>query len=144
MLEKLLQPIVVGIAVAGLGYLVQLMVPLIEQMLQLRSIRGQWNTTFLRGGEEFHENVDVHQCLHWVWGTITLALKGTMYRFRGTVRSGVMVAHYEIVRNRAKLDRGAFTVMLNNKGDTMEGKYCWTDDSTDDVSADNYKWNRCT
>ena len=123
---------------------------LLGQLLSLitgvfsRSVRGTWSTRFWKGNNSFEEFADVYQLCHWVWGTITYPNKGRKYRFRGTLRSNVLVAMYEMERAGSTVDRGAFTLLLNPLGKVkkMEGRYSWTDDDTQQPEGDRYEWTK--
>jgi hypothetical protein len=107
-----------------------------------RSVRGTWSVQFSKGKEPFEESAKVFQLAHWVWGTITYPRKGRNYAFQGTLSSNILVATYEMTGDRSTVDRGAFTLALNQVGSPTEmvGTYSWTDDETQVPRSDYYKW----
>lgn len=109
-----------------------------------RRIRGTWGTKFWQNSKTFEEYAEISQIFHWVWGKITYPDKGRKYHFRGTIRSNVLVAMYEVIKQSDTIDRGAFTLFLNPVGSVkkMEGKYSWTDDETQLPQADRYEWTK--
>lgn len=110
--------------------------------LSARSIRGKWATKFSRKKKTFVESAKVSQFIHWIWGEINYPKCGRTYKFRGTVRSNVIVATYEYGGEDGAIDRGAFTLLVDNTGKKMNGKYSWTDDKTNKPEADNYEWTK--
>lgn len=109
----------------------------------VRSIKGTWIPSFKKGGDFHNEQAEVYQIGPWVWGKIRYSTedKNREYKFKGTLRSEVLVATYEI-ENPISIDRGAFTLHLNNDGDVMTGKYSWTDSKTTLPAADEYIWRK--
>lgn len=110
-----------------------------------RSIRGTWQTKFMKGSEQFEEIAKVRQLFHMVWGTIEYPNKGRKYSFKGTISSNVLIALYEICGNKySTIDRGAFTLSVNPTGEPtkMVGRYSWTDDDSDTPRGDEYEWNK--
>jgi len=135
----LLDPLLGSFLRGFVGYLLSRTVP----GLLPRSVRGHWTTTFLLDGKQVDECVLARQLVDRVWGRITLDAKKRKYRFQGSIRSDVLVATYEL--NDAKpqaMDRGSFTLKLNNDGDRMVGCFSWTCDKTGEVRSDKYEWKR--
>ncbi|MGR3302705.1 MAG: hypothetical protein ACUZ8I_09420 [Candidatus Scalindua sp.] len=112
--------------------------------LSSRIVRGTWKTKFYKGEKFLVESARVNQFYYWIWGEITFPDRGRKYEFKGTVRSNVLVATYEIKGTNSTIDRGAFTLLVNPVGDvkTMNGKYSWTDDHTEKPEADKYEWTK--
>ena len=136
-----------GIAAPALIYVFR---RLLVQLLSLatgvfsRRVRGTWSTQFWKGNNSFDELADVYQLFHWVWGTIHYPNKGRRYRYRGTLRSNILVATYETEGTGSAIDRGAFTLSLNPLGKVtdMKGMYSWTDDDTQQPEGDRYEWTK--
>jgi len=133
-----LVPILVFAFRGVIGQIIASLAPALEP----RSVRGEWDTQFLRRNAACAERAKVKQFLHKVWGTIDYPDKGRRYKFHGTLRDNVLTATYDVTKNRSAIDRGAFTIKLNNDGNQMAGKYSWTDDDTSDVYSDDYLWQR--
>jgi len=112
--------------------------------LEARSVRGEWDASFQRDTESVEERVEVQQFLHWVWGTISYSAKKRKYNFRGSLRENVFVATYEFKGSRSALDRGSFTLRLDDDGETLEGKYSWLDSLKKEVHSDRYVWKRAS
>lgn len=93
--------------------------------------------------DNFEELAEVRQVLSWVWGTIYYPAKGRIYKFRGSLRTNVLVATYEL-RGKASItvDRGAFTLALTPGGDKMEGTYAWMEADLYPPQGGSYKWER--
>lgn len=125
---------------SALGYILSRLIP----GLLPRSIRGQWITTFPFNGEPVEERVRAKQLVDRVWGTITLDLKAKhrKYHYHGTIRGDVFVATYELAGSPGVMDRGSFTLKLNNDGDAMLGCFSWTCDKTGLVRSDKYEWKK--
>lgn len=123
---------------------------LLGQLLSLitgffsRRVRGTWSTRFWKDNNSFEESAKVYQLFHWIWGTIIYPNKGREYAFRGTLKSDILVATYEVQGTGLTVDRGAFTLFLNRIGDatTMAGRYSWTDDDTQQPRSDRYEWKK--
>lgn len=111
--------------------------------LEARSVRGPWKTKFNGGSQPFDERVEVSQFLHWVWGAIDYEAKKRRYTFAGTLRENVLVATYEFKASKSALDRGSFTLRLDDSGKTLDGKYSWLDEGPpNQVRAGPYTWTR--
>lgn len=145
---RVVSGVVLAIVTGGVLYLLR---SLLSQLVGIAtraftsSIRGTWRTTFIKQGEKVTERAWVYQFLHWVWGTIYFDAKDRNYKFKGTIRSDILVATYEIAkRGRSRVDRGAFTLALNlsEKPPELKGKYCWTDDDSRIPEGDEYTWTK--
>lgn len=110
--------------------------------VSVRSVRGNWNTKFWDDSTIETEKANVNQVLHWVWGTIRYEHKEKEYAFKGTMRDHILVATYEPRKEPSMLDRGAFTLGLNRKGDCLEGTYSWTDDKAYNPKGGRYEWHK--
>ena len=136
-----------GIAVVVLLYVFRRLLGQLASLITgifSRDIRGTWATQFWKIDGPHDESADVYQWFHWIWGEINYPRKGRKYSFRGTLRSDVLVATYEVKKAPSTVDRGAFTLHLNRVGDvsSMTGKYSWTDDETQKPASDRYEWTR--
>ena len=131
----LLDPLLGSFLHAAAGYLLARFIP----GMRPRNIAGDWQTTFLKNNEEFHEHAYVKQLVDRVWGSIFVKSTHTTYWFRGNIKHNVFVAVYDL-KGSTQVDRGAFTLKLNDSGDKLTGRYCWTDSSTDNVNGDQYSW----
>lgn len=136
-----------GIVTSFILYLLRYVIGNILNLLAglfSRKIRGKWKTTFLKNGDSFEESAEIKQLFHWIWGEIIYPNRSRKYKFKGTVRSNVVVATYEIKKDRNTIDRGAFTLLVNPVGkvSSMSGKYSWTDDNTQNPEANNYNWTK--
>lgn len=106
-----------------------------------RNLAGDWTTRFWKYTDEFTEVAHVKQLLDRVWGRIRFQSRNRTYQFHGTIRGDVFVAMYDMKGSKV-MDRGSFTLKLNNDGDSMIGRYSWTDDQTHEVKSDKYLWTK--
>ena len=145
--------VLAGVIAAGMGFLGRsvlsgLVSPLINIISQERKIPGEWETTFKKTvmGKiiENTETAQLRQIGGLVHGRIVNRSKdpNRIYKMRGTMRQGILVATYETIGSNAVLDRGAFTLRLNADGDEMTGYHAWTDDGNTEPSADEYVWRK--
>ncbi len=117
---------------------------LISKISLSRTITGTWKTTFFKNGSEFNEMAYISQLFSIVWGKIEYYKQGhkRIYKMRGSIKEGILVANYEIIRSKSTLDRGSFTLHLSNDGNTLEGCYSWTDDDSPIPQGAKYVWNK--
>ena len=54
----------------------------------------------------------------------------------------MLVATYELPSSREEIDRGAFTLVVNLKGNKMLGEFSWIDGDADGVTCGKYEWRR--
>ena len=134
----LIDPLLGSLLHGLVGYLVARLIPSAEP----RSLRGDWVTSFLRDNQKLTEHARVKQLFHRVWGKIRLSAPDRTYNFRGSIRGDVLVATYELEGHPETMDRGSFTLKLNNAGNKMVGRHSWTEDNTALVTSDEYEWNR--
>ena len=143
----MLTHLVAGPVVVLLGYLLRggagRLVGLIPG-LEARSIRGEWDTSFQRDDQTITERVEVSQFLRWVWGTITYSQKKRKFHFRGRLRENVFVATYEVKGNPSVLDLGTFTLLLDQDGEMLKGRYSWIDSSKPGVQGHDYEWRKAS
>jgi hypothetical protein len=108
-----------------------------------RQVKKEDERLNIHSEDNFEELAEVRQVLSWVWGVIYYPAKGRVYKFRGSLRSNVLVATYEL-RGKASItvDRGAFTLALTPGGDKMEGTYAWMEGDLYPPQGGSYKWER--
>ena len=107
-----------------------------------RSLRGVWVTKFRRGNQQLTENARVKQLLNRIWGKIHCPAMNKHYEFRGSIRGDILIATYEVKGHPEAMDRGTFTLKLNNTGNALIGRYSWTHDETGEVNSDKYEWRK--
>lgn len=106
-------------------------------------IAGEWRTRGKESGEEFSETAIIKQNAHRVWGEITYRTEDEfiLYEFEGELRNLILSARYW-VKGQNNLDRGTFTLMVKDNGDTLQGYYAWYMDIANEVIGDRYVWTR--
>lgn len=109
-----------------------------------RNISGTWDTKFWKGREEHNEIAKVSQLFGKVWGIIEFWKDGKLrkYRMTGSMKENVLSATYEIESPKESLDRGSFTLALSPDGTRLEGRYAWTDDTSQVPSGNKYVWTK--
>jgi len=110
-----------------------------------RSLSGVWVAHYAKGGQVLTEKVTLRQFGRWVWGSIenhNVDDSTRVFTVRGTVRHNVLVATYELPSSREEIDRGAFTLVVNLKGNKMLGEFSWIDGDADRVTCGRYEWRR--
>lgn len=141
--------VISGILLSTIAYVTrfssgQVLSILVSAMSDARSVKGKWQTTFWRGRDKQKESAQLWQLGNRVWGNIKFSKNGAprVYRMRGTIKEGILVATYEITGERSIKDRGAFTLGLGPNGQTLKGCSSWTDDQTDAPMGDKYEWKK--
>lgn len=106
-------------------------------------IAGRWESLGQEHGETFTETVKVRQRAHHVSGEITYRVDDKLieYQFDGEFKNLILTARYW-VKEESNLDRGTFTLMLKNNGQTLKGFYAWYLPEDNDVISGNYEWKR--
>ena len=99
-------------------------------------------------GKTYIEFATVYQLLKYVFGVIKYypdaETKGKerIYRFFGTLNCNILVATYTVLGQPSIVDRGSFTLQMENTGEHMKGWYSWTDDEKSTILGDRYEWQR--
>lgn len=99
-------------------------------------------------GKTYIEFATVYQLLKYVFGVIKYypdaetKEKERIYRFFGTLNCNILVATYTVLGQPSIVDRGSFTLQMENTGEHMKGWYSWTDDEKSTILGDRYEWQR--
>ncbi len=115
-----------------------------EQVYHDAKIEAQWRATLNMEGIETRETINLLRKGHNVTLTISRTSasdEGRTYLATGTFRNLILTGTYE-ASQRAFLDRGSFSLMLVNNGDTLCGYCSYYSDSAHLVKTAKYEWNR--
>lgn len=106
-------------------------------------IDGDWIGTGIEYGIPFTEIIRVHQTAHHVKGETTFKRGADIvdYEFEGEFKNLVLTVQYWAKREN-NLDRGTFTLMLENNGEALRGHYVWYSPTDNCVQSGEYKWIR--
>jgi hypothetical protein len=137
--EHYIEVILAALLIAGFALFRKLLATLITSLFSQITIQGTWETKFDRGsGLEKHEDAEIHQFIHSVWGKTTVAGSGTSFRFKGTIVGDRVCLTY-----RAKhpaTDCGAFVLKIKAHGKEMKGFEVGIDRDTDEPKTYRYEW----
>jgi hypothetical protein len=138
-MEHYIEVILAAVLIAALALSWRLIAALAASLFSKITIRGNWETKFDRGsGLEKHEDAEIQQFIHRVWGRTTLASSGMSFRFRGTIVGDRVCLVY-----RAKYpatDCGAFVLKIKANGKEMKGYEVGIDRDTDEPKTYRYEW----
>lgn len=132
------------LVLVGAKYWKAIMIPWYEDRVYKDvMIDGKWEATGKEHDETFSETLKVQQRAHHVSGEITYKNDNELieYQFDGEFRNLILTPRYW-VKGESNLDRGTFTLMLKNNGQTLKGYYAWYLPEDNDVVSGSYEWNR--
>ncbi len=153
MSEQLLTAVVGGVTGAliatflifvGNKYWKEIIIPWYEDRLYKDvRIAGNWKTLGYEAGVEFNEIAKIQQKAHRIWGEIIYKTEEDVneYEFEGEFKNLILTARY-CVKEESNLDRGTFTLMLQNNGRMLKGFYAWYQDDKNEVVSGSYEWTK--
>jgi hypothetical protein len=107
-----------------------------------RHVRGTWQATYQRDGTSIEEHITLKQFLHRIWGTARQAQGSRTYRIQGKFHDPLLTAIYELKERSTELDRGTFTLRLDDSGDVMNGGFSWLATGQTTPGHGSYTWRR--
>jgi hypothetical protein len=115
-----------------------------EKVYHDAKIEGQWKATLDMEGIKTGETINLIRKGHDVALTISRTSgsdEGRTYLASGTFRNLILTGTYA-ASQRAFLDRGSFSLMLVNNGNTLRGHCSYYSDRAHFVEPANYEWNK--
>jgi len=113
-----------------------------ERIYKDARIEGCWKITY--PNIEGEEIAKIERQGHRITGNVTVISgpdQGKMYVFSGTFKNLILTGEYSSA-NRAALDRGTFSVMLSNNGNSFSGFSSFYHDSKNGMGSEECKWDK--
>ena len=131
--------ILAAVLIAALALFWKMIAPFVTSLFSQISIQGNWSTKLDRGsGLESHEEAEIRQFIHRVWGYSTVTGSERRFQFRGTIVGDRVCLVY-----RAKspsTDFGASVLKIKSNGKEMKGYEVGIDRDTDEPKTYRYEW----